>query len=46
MVGEILLVLLIHKQRVQAVNLQNDMGCLFLRDATLNSCFEHCTASI
>jgi len=35
MVGEILLVLLlICKQKVQAVNLQNDMGCLFLRDAT------------
>lgn len=35
MVGEILLVLLlICKQKVQAVNLQNGMGCLFLRDAT------------
>lgn len=34
MVGEILLVLLICKQKVQAVNLQNDMGCLLLGDAT------------
>jgi len=35
MVGEILLVLLlICKQKVQAVNLQNGMGCLFLGDAT------------